>query len=50
VASLRQEMYDTDPGTLSDQLFNDVFRDFANLASNDPDKLKRDNPTSSQPT
>lgn len=41
MASLRQEMSDADPGMVTDELFNDVFRDFTQLASNDPDKLKR---------
>jgi len=34
-------MNEADPGSLTDDSFNDIFRDFTHLASNDPEKLKR---------
>ena len=38
---MRQEMSDADPGAMTDDTLNDIFKDFAQIASNDPDKLKR---------
>ena len=41
ITKMRQEMSDADPGAMTDDTLNDIFKDFAQIASNDPDKLKR---------
>ena len=41
LAKLNEEMKDSDLGNPTDETFQDVFQDFTNLASYDPEKLNR---------